>query len=67
MLYDSLKTPITSTYKNIKDGTSITFNSESYKYVRVCVEVSRKSQLNKGSEKPYEPYIKTVKNVILYF
>ena len=62
MLYDSLRTPITATYQNTKDGTSITFNSETYKYVRVCVEASRKSQLNKGAEKPYEPYIKTVKN-----
>lgn len=62
MLYDSLKTPITSTYKNTKDGTSITFNSETYKYVRVCVEASRKSQLNKGTEKPYEPYKREVKN-----
>ena len=65
MLYDSLKTPIASTYKSTKDGTSINFNSETYKYVRVCVEASRKSQLNKGAEKQYEPYIKTVKNVMV--
>ena len=64
LLYDYFKNPVLSTYINNKNDKSITFNSATYKYVKVCYEQSteKNAQLNKGTEIPYEPYKKEVKN-----
>lgn len=65
LMYDESKNPDLSTYVNNKTDKSILFNSSNYKYVRVCYEKSsatRNTQLNKGTEKAYEPYYKKNKN-----